>query len=74
MGRDTRRECPDRRSSRLEFSGHRPVGNAAVTPPSRVLVSWHDRFLQLEYQKRIARQHLHVNADEMPGGHFVASC
>ena len=40
--------------------------------PSRVLVSRQDRFLPLDFQKRIARERLNVEADDMPGGHLVA--
>ncbi len=40
--------------------------------PVRVLVSRDDRFFPAEFQRRIARQRLGVEADELPGGHLVA--
>lgn len=40
--------------------------------PIRVLVSQQDRFAPVEFQKRLARERVGVDADEMPGGHLVA--
>jgi len=40
--------------------------------PVRVLVSQHDRFFPAEFQKRLARERLGLQADELPGGHCVA--
>jgi hypothetical protein len=31
-----------------------------------------DRFFPAEFQRRIARERLGIEADEMPGGHLVA--
>jgi len=42
------------------------------TTPVRVLASQQDRFAPVAFQKRIARERLGVEADEMPGGHLVA--
>jgi len=40
--------------------------------PIRVLASQQDRFAPAAFQKRVARERLGVEADEMPGGHLVA--
>jgi hypothetical protein len=38
----------------------------------RALVSLQDRFLPAEFQRRVARERLGVEVDEMPGGHLAA--
>lgn len=40
--------------------------------PTRVLAGRHDRMFPLEFQRRIARQRLGVEVDEIGGGHMVA--
>jgi pimeloyl-ACP methyl ester carboxylesterase len=40
--------------------------------PTRVLASRHDRMFPLEFQRRIARQRLGLEVDEIDGGHMVA--
>jgi pimeloyl-ACP methyl ester carboxylesterase len=40
--------------------------------PTRVLAGRHDRMFPLEFQRRIARQRLGVEVDEIDGGHMVA--
>ena len=40
--------------------------------PTRVLAGRDDRFLPLEFQRRVAAERLGISADEMPGGHLVA--
>jgi pimeloyl-ACP methyl ester carboxylesterase len=40
--------------------------------PTRVLAGRHDRMFPLEFQRRIARERLRVEADEIEGGHMVA--
>jgi pimeloyl-ACP methyl ester carboxylesterase len=40
--------------------------------PTRVLAGRHDRMFPLEFQRRIARQRLGLEVDEMDGGHMVA--
>jgi pimeloyl-ACP methyl ester carboxylesterase len=40
--------------------------------PTRVLAARHDRMFPLEFQRRIARERLGVEADEIDGGHMVA--
>jgi len=40
--------------------------------PTRVLAGRHDRMFPLEFQRRIARQRLHLEVDEIDGGHMVA--
>ena len=40
--------------------------------PMRVLVSLQDRFLPAEFQRRVARERLGVEVDELPGGHLAA--
>jgi pimeloyl-ACP methyl ester carboxylesterase len=40
--------------------------------PTRVLVSRHDRMFPLELQRRVARERLAIDVDEIDGGHMVA--
>ena len=40
--------------------------------PTRVLAARHDRMFPLELQRRIARERLGVEVDEIDGGHMVA--
>jgi pimeloyl-ACP methyl ester carboxylesterase len=40
--------------------------------PIKVLVGRDDRFFPAEFQRRVAKDRLGVDADEIPGGHLVA--
>jgi pimeloyl-ACP methyl ester carboxylesterase len=40
--------------------------------PTRVLQGVDDRFLPLEFQRRVVRERLGLQLDEMPGGHLLA--
>jgi pimeloyl-ACP methyl ester carboxylesterase len=40
--------------------------------PTRVIAARHDRFFPLEFQRRVARERLGVEVDELAGGHLVA--
>jgi pimeloyl-ACP methyl ester carboxylesterase len=40
--------------------------------PTRFLQGRDDRFLPLEFQRRVVRERLAIPVDEMPGGHLVA--
>ncbi|RBY91027.1 alpha/beta fold hydrolase [Blastococcus sp. TF02A-30] len=40
--------------------------------PTRVLAGRDDRLFPLEFQRRIARERLGLDVDEIPGGHLVA--
>jgi pimeloyl-ACP methyl ester carboxylesterase len=40
--------------------------------PTRVLVGRDDRFFPVDFQRRIARERLGLEIDEIPGGHLVA--
>lgn len=40
--------------------------------PTRVLAGRHDRMFPLEFQRRIARQRLGLEVDEIDGGHMLA--
>jgi pimeloyl-ACP methyl ester carboxylesterase len=40
--------------------------------PTRVLVGRHDRMFPLDFQRRIARERLGLEVDEIDGGHMVA--
>jgi len=42
------------------------------TVPTRLLQGVDDRFFPLEFQRRIARERLGLQLDEMPGGHLLA--
>jgi pimeloyl-ACP methyl ester carboxylesterase len=40
--------------------------------PMHVVVGKDDRFFPHEFQQRVARERLHIDVDEIPGGHLVA--
>jgi pimeloyl-ACP methyl ester carboxylesterase len=40
--------------------------------PTRVLAGRHDRMFPLDFQRRIARERLGIEVDEIDGGHMVA--
>jgi pimeloyl-ACP methyl ester carboxylesterase len=40
--------------------------------PTRILAGRHDRMFPLEFQRRVARQRLGLQVDEIDGGHMVA--
>jgi pimeloyl-ACP methyl ester carboxylesterase len=40
--------------------------------PTRFLQGRDDRFLPLEFQRRVVAERIGIEADEMPGGHAVA--
>jgi pimeloyl-ACP methyl ester carboxylesterase len=40
--------------------------------PTRVLAGREDRLFPAEFQRRVARERLGIDADEMPGGHMLA--
>jgi pimeloyl-ACP methyl ester carboxylesterase len=40
--------------------------------PTRVLAGRHDRMFPLEFQRRVARERLGIDIDEIDGGHMVA--
>jgi pimeloyl-ACP methyl ester carboxylesterase len=40
--------------------------------PTRVLAGRHDRMFPLEFQRRIARERLGIDVDEIDGGHMLA--
>ena len=40
--------------------------------PTKVLIGRDDRFFPAEFQRRVAKDRLGLDADEIPGGHLVA--
>lgn len=40
--------------------------------PTRVLAGGDDRLFPLAFQRRVARERLHLDVDELPGGHMLA--
>ena len=40
--------------------------------PTRVIAARDDRFFPLEFQRRVARERLGIDVDEVPGGHLAA--
>lgn len=40
--------------------------------PARVLAGRHDRMFPLDFQRRVARERLGIELDEIDGGHMVA--
>ena len=47
-------------------------GDALPDLPTRVVVGRDDRFLPLEFQRRVAKERLDVDIEELPGGHLIA--
>jgi pimeloyl-ACP methyl ester carboxylesterase len=58
------------RQSATPFSD-RPWDAPWPDVPTRVLVGRDDRFFPAAFQRRVARERLGIEADEMPGGHLV---
>ena len=48
-----------------------PLGSWPAVP-TRVLAGRHDRMFPLDFQRRIARERLAIEVDEIDGGHMVA--
>ena len=40
--------------------------------PTRVLAGSHDRMFPLDFQRRVARERLAIEVEEIDGGHMVA--
>jgi pimeloyl-ACP methyl ester carboxylesterase len=40
--------------------------------PTRVIAGRDDRLFPLEFQRRVARERLAIEADDIPGGHMLA--
>ena len=40
--------------------------------PTRVLAGRHDRMFPLDFQRRVARERLAIEVEEIDGGHMVA--
>ena len=40
--------------------------------PTKVLHGTEDRFFPIEFQRRVTRDRLGLEVDEMPGGHLIA--
>jgi pimeloyl-ACP methyl ester carboxylesterase len=40
--------------------------------PTKVLIGADDRFFPANFQRRVAKDRLGLDADEIPGGHLVA--
>jgi len=40
--------------------------------PTRVIAGRDDRLFPVEFQRRVARERLAIEADEIPGGHMLA--
>ena len=54
-----------------------PMGQSWPLPawpevPTRVLAGRHDRMFPLAFQRRVARDRLGLDVDEIDGGHMVA--
>ncbi len=71
----------DARSELLSAEPREPSAAAMAQPcdftrwpsvPTKVLVGRDDRFFPADFQRRVARDRLGLDADEIPGGHLVA--
>jgi pimeloyl-ACP methyl ester carboxylesterase len=62
--------APDAPSDRL-FADPWPL-DRWPNVPTRILQGVDDRFFPLEFQRRVVRERLGLELDELPGGHLVA--
>jgi pimeloyl-ACP methyl ester carboxylesterase len=71
----------DARAELLSAPAREPSAAAMAQPcafaawpavPTKVLIGRDDRLFPLEFQRRVARDRLGLDADEIPGGHLVA--
>ncbi|WP_319462060.1 alpha/beta fold hydrolase [Micromonospora sp. RTP1Z1] len=75
-------DVPEEVTARLMAAGGQPESAAVFTRPNplrrwpdvptRVVSGRDDRFFPLEFQRRLARERLGVEPDELPGGHLLA--
>lgn len=71
----------DAKAELMSGEPRQPSANALAQPcdferwpdvPIKVLVGRDDRFFPAQFQRRVAKQRLGIDADEIPGGHLVA--
>jgi pimeloyl-ACP methyl ester carboxylesterase len=71
----------DARAELLSAEAREPSAAAMAQPcrfarwpavPTKVLIGRDDRLFPAEFQRRVARDRLGLDADEIPGGHLVA--
>ena len=71
----------DARAELLSAEAREPSAAAMAQPcvfarwpavPTKVLIGHDDRFFPAEFQRRVAKDRLGLDADEIPGGHLVA--
>jgi pimeloyl-ACP methyl ester carboxylesterase len=71
----------DARAELLSAEAREPSAAAMAQPcdfarwpavPTKVLIGRDDRFFPAEFQRRVAKERLGLDADEIPGGHLVA--
>src|SRR5262249_7971942 len=61
----------DRSQAERPFADRWPLAGWPAVP-TRVVVGRDDRFFPADFQRRIAKERLGLDADEVPGGHLVA--
>jgi hypothetical protein len=54
------------------FSASPVASSAGLTSPFMFLLEKDDRFFPIEFQRRVARERLGKELEEIPGGHLVA--
>jgi pimeloyl-ACP methyl ester carboxylesterase len=64
-------EARERPEAEIVF-GERCAFDAWPAVPIHVIASRDDRFFPIDFQRRVARERLHADVDEVPGGHLVA--
>ena len=69
--RDRMTASPPRQQSGTPFEKPWPL-TAWPDVPTRFLQATDDRFLPIAFQRRVVRERLGFDPDEMPGGHLVA--
>ena len=57
--------------SKTPFAQRWP-GDALPDLPTRVLTGRDDRLFPLEFQRRVAKERLDIDIEELPGGHLIA--
>jgi pimeloyl-ACP methyl ester carboxylesterase len=72
---------PDVLTALTASGDEQPVDSLFATPfpldpwpdvPTSVLAGRHDRFFPLEFQRRVAKDRLGLDVEELPGGHLLA--
>lgn len=65
-------KMPEPVQSKGPFASRLPPDDTWMRLPMRAISGREDRFFPIEFQRRVARERLGMEPDEVPGGHLVA--